>query len=56
MGGDIVAGTSFVEALTMFESDEDTEAMILVGEVGGRTEQDAAEWITDYKKRVSDPK
>ena len=56
MGGDIVAGTNFVEALTMFEHDEDTDAIILVGEVGGRAEQDAADWIKDYKKRVSSPK
>lgn len=56
MGGDIVAGTNLVEALTLFEHDEDTEAIILVGEVGGRAEQDAAEWITAYKKRSSNPK
>lgn len=56
MGGDIVAGTNFVEALTMFEHDENTEAIILVGEVGGRAEQDAATWIKEYTKRVSNPK
>lgn len=56
MGGDIVAGTNFVEALTLFEHDEDTDAIILVGEIGGRAEQDAAEWIRDYKKRTSEPK
>lgn len=56
MGGDIVAGTNFVEALTMFESDEDTHAVILVGEVGGRAEQDAAAWYKDYQKRSANPK
>ena len=56
VGGDIVAGTNFVEALTMFESDENTNAMILVGEVGGRAEQDAAEWYKEYRKRSSNPK
>ncbi|KAF2753005.1 succinyl-CoA ligase-like protein subunit alpha [Pseudovirgaria hyperparasitica] len=56
MGGDIVAGTNFVEALTAFETDPDTHAIIMCGEIGGRTETDAAEWIADYKKRVKNPK
>ncbi|KAL9082022.1 MAG: hypothetical protein Q9159_006793 [Coniocarpon cinnabarinum] len=56
MGGDIVAGTNFVEALTFFEQDPDTEAIILVGEVGGRAEQDAAAWIKEYNSRSSNPK
>ena len=56
MGGDIVAGTNFVEALIMFEHDENTEAIILVGEVGGRAEQDAAEWIKEYNRRATNPK
>jgi len=56
MGGDIVAGTNFVDALEVFEKDDDTEGIIIVGEVGGRAEQDAAEWIKEYKKRVSNPK
>lgn len=56
MGGDIVAGTNMVEALTMFENDKDTEAIVLCGEVGGRAEQDAAEWIKEYHRRVSNPK
>lgn len=56
MGGDIVAGTSFVDALRLFENDPNTRAIVLVGEVGGRAEQDAAEWIKSYKKRTADPK
>ncbi|KAF2744219.1 succinyl-CoA ligase subunit alpha [Sporormia fimetaria CBS 119925] len=56
MGGDVIAGTNFVDALKVFEDDEDTEAMILVGEVGGTAEEEAADWIRDYKKRVKDPK
>ena len=51
-----MAGTNFVEALTMFENDPDTDAIILAGEVGGRAEQDAAEWIKEYNKRSSNPK
>lgn len=56
MGGDIVAGTDFVDALEVFEKDDDTEGIIIAGEVGGRAEQDAAEWIKEYRKRVSNPK
>ncbi|KAJ9627964.1 hypothetical protein H2203_003183 [Taxawa tesnikishii (nom. ined.)] len=56
MGGDVVAGTNLVEALTVFESDPDTEGIVVVGEVGGRAEEEAAEWIKDYHKRVKQPK
>jgi succinyl-CoA synthetase alpha subunit len=56
MGGDIIAGTNFVDALKVFEKDDDTEAIILVGELGGTNEEEAADWIKDYNKRVSNPK
>lgn len=56
MGGDILAGTNFVEAFEVFEHDEKTEGIILVGEIGGRSEIDAAEWIREYKKRTPNPK
>ncbi|CAG8427292.1 unnamed protein product [Penicillium salamii] len=56
MGGDVLAGTNFVDALSIFENDPDTEGIILVGEIGGTAEMDAAEWITDYRRRTADPK
>lgn len=56
MGGDIIAGTNLVDALKVFEADPETEGIILVGEIGGRAEEDAAEWIRDYRKRVQKPK
>lgn len=56
VGGDVIAGTSFVEALSMFEHDEDTHAIVLVGEIGGTAEEEAAAWITDYRRRVAKPK
>ncbi|KAK4560506.1 hypothetical protein LTR86_005703 [Recurvomyces mirabilis] len=56
MGGDIIAGTNMVDALKVFEHDPETEGIVIVGEVGGRAEEDAAEWIKDYLKRTSKPK
>lgn len=52
MGGDIIAGTNLVDALKVFEADPETEGIILVGEIGGRAEEDAAEWIRAYKQRA----
>lgn len=56
MGGDVLAGTTFVDAFKVFEEDEKTEGIIMVGEVGGRAEEDAAEWIVDYRRRTPNPK
>ncbi|GAB1196352.1 hypothetical protein APSETT444_005621 [Aspergillus pseudonomiae] len=56
MGGDVLAGTNFVDALKIFENDPDTEGIILVGEIGGTAEMDAAEWIRDYNRRTVNPK
>jgi succinyl-CoA synthetase alpha subunit len=56
MGGDVVAGTDFVDALSVFETDDDTKAIIIIGEIGGKAEVDAAEWIIEYHKRVKNPK
>ncbi|KAG9194625.1 succinyl-CoA synthetase alpha subunit [Alternaria panax] len=56
VGGDVIAGTNFVDALEVFEHDEDTEAIIIVGELGGTTEEEATDWINGYKKRVKNPK
>lgn len=56
MGGDVIAGTNLVDALRVFETDPDTEGIVVVGEVGGRAEEDAAEWIKDYYSRVKNPK
>ncbi len=45
IGGDRVVGMSFVDALKEFEHDDDTEAVVLVGEIGGTAEEEAAEFI-----------
>jgi succinyl-CoA synthetase alpha subunit len=45
LGGDPVVGTSFVDALPLFEKDPDTDLLVMVGEIGGTAEEDAAEYI-----------
>ncbi|HTY46264.1 MAG TPA: succinate--CoA ligase subunit alpha [Methanomassiliicoccales archaeon] len=45
IGGDPVVGTDFVRMLEFFEQDEETEAVVLVGEIGGAAEEDASEFI-----------
>ncbi|KAL9594903.1 MAG: hypothetical protein Q9179_005195 [Wetmoreana sp. 5 TL-2023] len=56
MGGDIMTGTNFVDALTVFEHHEETKGIILVGEIGGESEMMAAEWIRRYRRRTEHPK
>ena len=48
LGGDPIVGTTFIDALEAFEQDKDTRAVVLVGEIGGTAEEDAAEYIKEY--------
>ncbi len=52
IGGDAVVGTSMREVLEMFESDPGTEAVVLVGEIGGEAEERAAEYVAEMSKPV----
>jgi succinyl-CoA synthetase alpha subunit len=52
IGGDPVIGTSFVDVLGMFEADPETEAIVMIGEIGGSDEEQAAAFI---KEHVSKP-
>jgi len=48
IGGDPVPGISFVDVLQRFQADDDTEAIVMIGEIGGDAEEQAAEFIKDH--------
>ena len=48
IGGDPIIGTGFVDALAAFEADPETEAIVLIGEIGGSDEETAAEYIREH--------
>lgn len=47
IGGDPVVGTTILDAVSLMMADDDTEAIVIIGEIGGTMETDAAEWIRD---------
>ncbi len=54
IGGDPVNGMSHLDAVKLFNEDQNTEAMVLIGEIGGSAEEEAAEWIkTNCKKPIA---
>jgi len=48
IGGDPIVGSTFVDLLARFAEDDETEGIVLIGEIGGTTEEEAAEWIISH--------
>ena len=47
IGGDLIKGSDFIDILQLFKEDDETKAVLMIGEIGGDAEEDAARWIAD---------
>ena len=51
LGGDPIVGTSFVDLLAMFEADPQTEGVLMIGEIGGTAEEEAARYVAEHFRK-----
>ncbi|MBN2051169.1 MAG: succinate--CoA ligase subunit alpha [Spirochaetales bacterium] len=51
IGGDSIVGTGFIDLLTLFEADEETDAVVLIGEIGGDAEEKAAQFVAEKMRK-----
>ena len=52
IGGDPIVGTTFLDALQLFAADDETEAIVLIGEIGGAAEETAAAWAAEHLAHI----